>query len=123
MDYVLRSPKSVILHDSKNFPMPFFSKRFQNRFSLFSDLFAYFMRYVQRFQLAVHEVKVKLDLTISPGTWLMPSRMVINTESTVGYTNKLKRVSPSMPLGVNSDVNADGTLEVGIRQQSWGEQS
>mgnify|MGYP001801810494 CR=1 FL=1 len=81
------------------------------------------MRYVQRFQLAVHEVKVKLDLTISPGTWLMPSRMVINTESTVGYTNKLKRVSPSMPLGVNSDVNADGTLEVGIRQQSWGEQS
>ena len=43
---------------------------------------------VQRFQLAVQEAKVKLDLAISPGTWLMPSRMGINTESTVGYNNK-----------------------------------
>ena len=33
----------------------------------------------------------------------------------VGYNNKLKRVSPSVHLGVNSDVNADGTVEVGIR--------
>ena len=69
---------------------------------------------VQRFQLAVQEAKVKLDLAISPGTWLMPSRMVINTESTVGYNNKLKRVTPNMKLGVNSDVNADGTVSVGI---------
>ena len=70
---------------------------------------------VQRFQLAVLEAKVKLDLAISPGTWLMPSRMVINTESTVGYNNKLKRVTTDMKLGVNSDVNADGTEDVGIR--------
>ena len=70
---------------------------------------------VQRFQLAVQEVKVKLDLAISPGTWLMPSRMVINTESTVGYNNKLKRVTPNMKLGVNSDVNSDGTVSVGIK--------
>ena len=34
---------------------------------------------VQRFRLAVQEAKVKLDLAISPGTLLMPSRMVINT--------------------------------------------
>ena len=60
---------------------------------------------VQRFQLAVQEAKVKLDLAISPGTWLMPSRMVINRESTVGYNNKLNRVTPNMKLGVNSDVN------------------
>ena len=59
----------------------------------------------QRFQLAVQEAKVKLEMAISPGTWLMPSRMVINTESTIGYNSKLKRVSPSMKLGVNSDVN------------------
>ena len=39
---------------------------------------------VQRFQLAVQEAKVKLDLAVSPGTWLMPSRMVISTESTIG---------------------------------------
>ena len=61
---------------------------------------------VQRFQLPVQEAKVKLDLAVSPGTWLMPSRMVINTESTIGYNNRLKRVEPSMRLGVNSDVNS-----------------
>ena len=69
---------------------------------------------VQRFQLAVQEAKVKLDLAISPGTWLMPSRMVINTESTVGY-NKLKRATTDMKLGVNLNVNSDGTVDVGIR--------
>ena len=41
----------------------------------------------------------------------MPSRMVINTESTVGYNNKLKRATIDMKLGVN----ADGTVDVGIR--------
>ena len=61
---------------------------------------------VQRFQLAVQEAKVKLDLAVSPGTWLMPSIMVINTESTIGYNNRLKRVEPSMRLGVNTDVNS-----------------
>ena len=68
---------------------------------------------VQRFQLAVLEAKVKLDLAISPGTWLMLSRMV-NTESTVGYNNKLKRTTEKMKLGVNSDVNGVGQ-PVGIR--------
>ena len=70
---------------------------------------------VQRFQLAVQEAKVKLDLAISPGTWLMPTRVVLNTESTVGYNNKFKRVNSMMHLGVNSDVNVDGTVDVGIR--------
>ena len=67
-----------------------------------------------RFQLVVQEAKVKLDLAISPGTWLILSRMVINTE-TVGYNNKLKRITTDMKLGVNSDVNTDGTVDVGIR--------
>lgn len=35
----------------------------------------------------------------------MPSRMVINTESTIGYNNKLKRADPFMKLGVNSEIN------------------
>ena len=69
---------------------------------------------VQRFQLAVQEAKVKLDLAVSPGTWLMPSRMVINTESTIGYNNRLKRVEPSMKLGVNTDVNSK-SRPVGIK--------
>ena len=58
---------------------------------------------------------MKLDLAISPGTWLIPSRLVLNTESTVGYNNKLKRVNKMMHLGVNSDINVDGTVDVGIR--------
>ena len=41
--------------------------------------------------------------------------MVINTESTVGYNNKLKRVTNDMKLGVNSDVNTNGTVSVGIK--------
>ena len=69
---------------------------------------------VQRFQLAVQEAKVKLDLAVSPGTWLIPSRMVINTESTVGYNNRLKRVEPNMRLGVNTDVNVK-IVPVGIK--------
>ena len=69
---------------------------------------------VQRFQLAVQEAKVKLDLAVSPGTWLMPSRMVINTESTIGYNNRLKRVEPSMKLGVNTDVNSK-SVPVGVK--------
>ena len=69
---------------------------------------------VQRFQLAVQEAKVKLDLAVSPGTWLMPSKMVINTESTIGYNNRLKRVEPSMKLGVNTDVNSK-SVPVGIK--------
>ena len=60
---------------------------------------------VQRFQLAIEEAKVKLDLAVSPNTWLMPSRMVINTESVIGYNNELKRASHTMKLGVNPDIN------------------
>ena len=59
---------------------------------------------------------MKLELAISPGTWLMPSRLVLNTESTVGYNNKLIRVNSMMHLGVNSDVNSDGIVDVGIRR-------
>jgi len=36
--------------------------------------------------------------------WLMPARMIINTESTVGY-NKLKQAVAGMKLGVNNEVN------------------
>ena len=60
---------------------------------------------VQRFQLAIESAKVRLDLAISPGTWLLPSKMVVNTESVVGYNNKLKKATRSMRIGVNSDLN------------------
>ena len=60
---------------------------------------------VQRFQLAIESAKVRLDLAISPGLWLLPSKMVVNTESVVGYNNKLKKATRRMKIGVNSDLN------------------
>ena len=60
---------------------------------------------VQRFQLAIESAEVRLDLAISPGTWLLPSKMDVNTDSVVGYNNKLKKATSFMKIGVNSDLN------------------
>ena len=60
---------------------------------------------VQRFQLAIESAKVRLDLAISPGLWLLPSKMVVNTESVVGYNNKLKKATSFMRISINSDLN------------------
>lgn len=45
---------------------------------------------VQRYQLAVDEANVRLNLAVCPGAWLMPARMIINTESRVGYNRRLQ---------------------------------
>ena len=71
-------------------------------------------KYVQRYQLAVDEAKVRLNLAVAPGTWLMPARMVINTGSVAGYNNQLRQATPNMKLGVNNSVNLD-TKKVGAR--------
>ena len=68
---------------------------------------------VQRYQLAVDEAMVRLNLAVAPNAWLMPARMVINTESTIGYNNKLKQAVSGMKLGVNNSVNPD-VKKVGI---------
>ncbi|KAL9987183.1 hypothetical protein ACROYT_G001442 [Oculina patagonica] len=60
---------------------------------------------VQRYQLAIDQAKVRLNLAVCPGAWLMPARMVINTESVVGYNNQLKQAVVGMKLGVNDEVN------------------
>ena len=62
---------------------------------------------VQRYQLAVDEAKVRLNLAVAPGTWLMPARMVINTGSVAGYNNQLRQATPNMKLGVNNSVNLE----------------
>jgi len=67
---------------------------------------------VQRCQLAVGGAMVRLNLAVAPQAWLMPARMVINTESTIGY-NKLKQAVSGMKLGVNNSVNPD-VKKVGI---------
>ena len=60
---------------------------------------------VQRYQLAIDEAKVRLNLAVCPGAWLLPARMLINTESTVGYNNQLKQAVQGMKLGINNGVN------------------
>ena len=68
---------------------------------------------VQRYQLATQEAKLRLDLAIAPGVWLMPSNMIINTESIVGYNNNLMKATGDMKFGINSNVNLE-TKTVGI---------
>lgn len=60
---------------------------------------------MERYQLAVDEAKIRLNLSVCPGAWLMSARMIINTESMVRYNNKLKEDFAGMKLGVNNEVN------------------
>ena len=69
---------------------------------------------VQRYQLAVQEAKLRLDLAIAPGIWLIPSNLVINTESIVGYNNELQKADENMKFGVNVTVN-EKSKKVGIK--------
>ena len=57
---------------------------------------------------------MRLDVATSPGSWLMPSRMVTNTESTIGYNNQLKQATSDMKLGVNNDINL-GTKKASLQ--------
>ena len=69
--------------------------------------------------LAVNEAKVRLNLAVCPGTWLMQARMVINTGSIVGYNNKLKQAKAGMKLGINNDVNL-GTKKAALQLMDGG---
>jgi len=60
---------------------------------------------VQRYQLAVDEAKVRLNLAVAPMAWLIPANMIINRASVVGYNNKLKQAVSGTKLGVNNELN------------------
>lgn len=62
---------------------------------------------VQRYQLAVDETKVRLNLAVCPCAWLMPPRMIIKSESTIDYKNQLKHATKRMKLGINDDINTN----------------
>ena len=74
---------------------------------------------VQRYQLAVDEAKVRLNLVVAPGTWLMLARMGLNTGSVAGYNNQLRQATPNMQLGVNNSVNLE-TKKVGVKLMDGG---
>ena len=67
---------------------------------------------VQRYQLAVDQAKVRLNLAVCPGGWLKPARIVINTESTAGYNNKLKQARAEMKVGISNEVNSGTKKQV-----------
>ena len=74
---------------------------------------------IQRYQLAVDEAKVRLNLAVCPGAWLMPARMVINSGSVTGYNNQLKQAMAGMKLGINDEVNTS-TKKVGVTHMEGG---
>ena len=62
---------------------------------------------IQRYQEAIADTRTRLDIAVAKGVWLMSSRMVINTESIVGYNNFLVIADDTMKLGVNNNVNRE----------------
>ena len=62
---------------------------------------------IQRYQEAIADTKRCLDFAMAQGVWLMPSRMVINTESIVGYNNMLVISDGTMKFCVNNNVNRE----------------
>ena len=58
-----------------------------------------------KYQDAIEETKVRLNFAVARGVLLLPARMIINTESVVGYNNNLRQATDDMKLGVNNHVN------------------
>ena len=77
------------------------------------------LKSVQRYQIAIDKAKVILDLAISPITLLMPSNLPLNTESTAGYKNSLKKASANMKLEVNKSAHSE-LKSVGVRYMNGG---
>ena len=65
---------------------------------------------IQRYQKAIAQAQ---------GVWLMPSRMVINTESIVGYNNMLVVTDVTMKLGVNNNINR-GSRKSSLKHMAGG---
>ena len=74
---------------------------------------------IQRFQLVIDEAKDRIYLTVSLGTWLMPSHLLLITQSMAGYDNSLKKASSNMKLGVNKSLNLE-MKSVGVRHMNGG---
>ena len=62
---------------------------------------------------------MRLKFAIARGILLLPSQMIINTESIVGYNNNLKKATDDMKLGVNNHVNL-GTKNSSLKPMAEG---
>ena len=74
---------------------------------------------IQRYQEAIADTRTRLNFAVAQGVWLMPSRMVINTESIVGYNNMLVVSDANVKLGVNNTVN-QGTHKPALKPMAGG---
>ena len=72
-----------------------------------------------KYQDAIERTKTHLDFAIARGVLLMPLRMIINTESVVGYNNNLTRATDNMKLGVNNQVIL-GTKKASLKLMGGG---
>ena len=72
-----------------------------------------------KYQNAIERTRTRLDFAIARGVLLMPSCMIINTESVVGYNNNLRRATDDMKLGVNGQVNLN-THKASIKPMAGG---
>ena len=72
-----------------------------------------------KYQDAIQATKVRLNFAVGRGVLLLPSRMIINTESVVGYNNNLRRATDDMKLGVNNHVN-QGTKKASLKIMAGG---
>ena len=68
---------------------------------------------------AIKTMTVWLNLAVARGVLLLPARMIINTESVVGYNNNLRRATDDMKLGVNNHVN-QGTKKASLKLMAGG---
>ena len=72
-----------------------------------------------KYQEAIEKTKARLNFAIARGVLLLPSQMIINKESVVGYNNNLRRATDDMKLGVNNHVN-QGTKKASLRLMAGG---
>ena len=72
-----------------------------------------------KYQDAIQATKVRLNFAVGRGVLLLPSRMIINTESVAGYNNNLRRATDDIKLGVNNHVN-QGTTKAGLKLMAGG---
>ena len=62
---------------------------------------------------------MRLNFAIARGVLLLPSQMIINTESIVGYNNNLTKATDDMKLGVNNHVNLE-THKASLKHMAGG---
>ena len=72
-----------------------------------------------KYQDAIQATKVRLNFAVARGVLLLPARMIINTESIVGYNNNLRRATDDMKLGVNNHINQE-TKKAALRLMAGG---